>query len=151
MCVKFYQSEQVSGLGSVCVALSDPLLMQRCHPVLLALNYQMKIAKTSHGQEQFIVNLILLKSGSCLLSLLTFNLSFWSGLTIVFWLKVRSYSALFTVRCGALTHIPLTFQLEYDNASHRTANNAEYELTNSNVEGRSLLKLSSLGRKNLIM
>ena len=37
---------------------------------------------------------------------------------------------LFTVRCGALTHIPLTFELEYyDNAPHRTANDAEYELT----------------------
>ena len=29
----------------------------------------------------------------------------------------------------ALTHIPLTFELGYDNSSHRTANNAEYELT----------------------
>ena len=44
-------------------------------------------------------------------------------------LKVRSYSALFTVRCGALTHVTLTFELEYDNAPHRTANNAKYELT----------------------
>ena len=44
-------------------------------------------------------------------------------------LKVSSYSALFVVRCGALTHITLTFELEYDNAPHRTANNAEYVLT----------------------
>ena len=44
-------------------------------------------------------------------------------------LKVRLYSALFTVRCGALTHITLKFELEYDNAPHRTTNDAEYELT----------------------
>ena len=42
---------------------------------------------------------------------------------------VSSYSTLFTVRCGALTHVPLKGELEYDNAPHRTANNAEYELT----------------------
>ena len=42
---------------------------------------------------------------------------------------VRLYSALFTVRCGALTHVTLKFELEYDNAPHRTANNTEYELT----------------------
>ena len=43
--------------------------------------------------------------------------------------KVSSYSALFAMRCGALTHVTLKFELEYDNAPHRTANNAEYELT----------------------
>ena len=44
-------------------------------------------------------------------------------------LNVRLYSASVTVRCGTLTHVPLKFELEYDNAPHRTANNAEYELT----------------------
>ena len=44
-------------------------------------------------------------------------------------LKVSSYSALFAVRCGALTRVTLKFELEYDNTPHRTANNVEYELT----------------------
>ena len=45
-------------------------------------------------------------------------------------LKVSSYSALFAVRCGALTYVPLKFEFEYDIAPHRTANNAEFELAN---------------------
>ena len=39
-------------------------------------------------------------------------------------LKVRLYSGLFTVRCGALTHVPLKFELGYDKLLQCTVNNA---------------------------
>ena len=36
--------------------------------------------------------------------------------------------------CGALTHVTLKFELEYDNAPHGMANHAEYELTFTQVD-----------------
>ena len=50
---------------------------------------------------------------------------------------VSSYSALFTVRCGALSYSSSTFNGTCVNAPHRTANNAEYELTFSLIWGYS--------------
>ena len=43
--------------------------------------------------------------------------------------KVRLYSALFTVRCGALPHFQLKFERGYDKTPRRMVNNAEYKLT----------------------
>ena len=41
-------------------------------------------------------------------------------------IKVSLYSALFTVRCVALTRVPLTFELGYDQLQQITVYNAEY-------------------------
>ena len=50
--------------------------------------------------------------------------------TIIFMsLKVSSYSALFAVRCGALSYSSSNFNVTYVNAPQHTVNNAEYERT----------------------